>query len=89
MIGPLGSPGEESFDIFVCTPDWLTKNHSQNEVVLGLHHLVVFNYDIKALTKFIRGFIAHCEGDSWADLAAQLSRLGRWEFDGYRDASGS
>ena len=84
MIGPAGGQGEESFDIVVCTPQWLKRNHDEREIVLGRDHLIVFRYDYKRLENFITGFVTGCDGRSWGDLAQQLSRLGKWEFEDYR-----
>src|SRR5580698_6825215 len=27
IVGPLGAPGQESFDFMVCTPDWFALEH--------------------------------------------------------------
>jgi hypothetical protein len=58
MIGPAGQEGEESFDMVICTPEWLRRNHSPTEIVLGRHHLIVFRYDYESLTNYIGAFAA-------------------------------
>lgn len=85
MIGPEGQDGEESFDIVVCTPEWLKRNHPATKVVLGRHHLIVFRYDYRSLASYIAAFAGRCTGESWQEVACQLGRLGRWEFDDYRE----
>lgn len=37
MVGPGGGPGEESFDIGVCTPKWLADRSQQEGFAVGRH----------------------------------------------------
>lgn len=87
MIGPAGLEGEESFDMVVCTPEWLRQNHAVDEVILGRHHLIVFRYDYEILASYIAAFAERCTGESWQSVAHQLSLLGKWEFEDYREYS--
>ncbi|WP_328185045.1 Imm8 family immunity protein [Marinobacter sp. OP 3.4] len=32
----------------------------------------------------IRDFLSECSGENWSEIAQKVSRLGNWEFDGYR-----
>jgi len=84
MVGPTGEPGEESFDITVCTPKWLIEKYADSDVLLGLHKLIVFKYDYPAVRKFIEKYLMRCSGDTWAEVARRVSLLGQWEFEGYR-----
>lgn len=83
MVGPVGEEAEESFDIVVATPAWLSEHHRPEDIVVGRHHLIVFRYDFSALSRFIRGYVSRCEGDTWEEIALKLSRLGQWEFEDY------
>jgi len=85
MIGPAGQEGEESFDIVVCTPEWLKWNHT-TEVVLGRHHLIVFEYNYERLTGYIAAYAEECTGESWQEIAQLLGRLGKWEFEDYQES---
>ncbi len=41
-VGPSDGPGEESFDITVCTPEWLSERcRAQGGIYNPRHHLVV------------------------------------------------
>ncbi|HET6367994.1 MAG TPA: immunity 8 family protein [Pseudomonadales bacterium] len=86
LFGPEGADGEESFGIEVCTPSWLAVNHSQDEIVIGRHRLIIFEYSYPRLLNFLRRFGHRCVGREWGDVAAQLSTIGKWEFEGYREA---
>ena len=84
MVGPMDSDGEESFDITVCTPKWLASKYGDSDVLLGLHKLIVFQYDYARLCRFIEKYLMRCSGDTWQEVDAKVSLLGQWEFEGYR-----
>lgn len=86
MAGPEGSDGEESFDVFVCTPEWLKHNKSRTSMILGRHYLIVFEYNFERLRTFLAGYCRECSGATWQDVAQQLGRLGKWEFEDYKPA---
>ena len=84
MIGPMGEPGEESFDIIVCTPKWLIERYADSDILLGLHKLILFKYDYRAVRRFIEKYLMRCSGDTWEEVAQKVSLLGQWEFEGYQ-----
>jgi len=45
LVGPKDQPGEESFDVEVCTPKFLLNRYGREEVIIGRHFLIVFEYD--------------------------------------------
>jgi hypothetical protein len=83
MIGPEDGPGEESFDVYVCTPKWLMAKHGNGDIVEGTHMLIVFRYDYRLLRAFVEDKVRATEGTTWSDLARHLSLFGRWEFHDY------
>ena len=85
MVGPEGAEGEESFDIQVCTPQWLARTHEPTEVVFGRHLLIVFQYDFAQIERALVTRVAGLEEAGWAQLAARLSSIGKWEFETYRE----
>jgi Immunity protein 8 len=87
MVGPAGSAGEESFGITVCTPEWFAEN-MKNNVVSGRHHLFVKEYNYEELKSFMIGYWSRCMGNSWAEVAQKVSRIGYWEFEGYEPYAG-
>ena len=84
MIGPADGPGEESFDILVCTPAWLSREVKSHGPQIGRHHLVVETMVLSDVADFLRRVVESVEGDDWSDVGSKLSRLGRWEFEDYR-----
>jgi hypothetical protein len=47
MVGPENQPGEESFDVLVCTPKWLLQERGVDAVIFGYDKLIVFEYNFK------------------------------------------
>lgn len=86
MIGPDGSRGEESFDITVCSPRWLLQRYTEEDVIIGHHHLIMLQYNYDRLARTIERFCADCEALTWNEVARKLARLGRWEFEDYAEA---
>ncbi len=86
MIGPQGGRGEESFDVFVCTPRWLEENRQNDGVVCGRHMLIMFDYNYERLKAFFEKAAAEATGESWREVALSLSRIGKWEFEDYRES---
>jgi len=84
MVGPRGGPGEESFDIGVCTPKWLADRCQQEGFVVGRHYLVVSRYDAVYVQKLITKLIEKCAGDSWTEVGQKVGRIGHWEFEDYK-----
>jgi hypothetical protein len=84
MAGPVGTDGEESFDVVVCTARWIGHHLGSEGVLVGRHYLVVDSYDYRSLEGFLRRYVDQCSGHTWEEVAIRLGRLGKWEFEDYR-----
>jgi hypothetical protein len=86
LVGPADGPGEESFGLTVCSPEWLAARCGPGEPVNGLHHVIVDSgtYDEHGLRGWLQARVASAEAPTWEGLADQLGLLGEWEFQGYR-----
>ena len=84
MVGSSDGEGEESFDLVVCTPQWMIERYKSDDVLLGLHKIIVLEYDYRRLRGFIEKFLMRCSGKNWDEVASKVSLLGHWEFDGHR-----
>jgi hypothetical protein len=85
MVGSAGADGEDSFDVIVCTPRWLSDRLLPTKIMLGRHHLLVKQYDNTRLLQFLISFASGCRGATWEEVALRLGRLGKWEFEDYRE----
>jgi hypothetical protein len=83
LVGPSGSPGEESFDFAVCSPAWLKNELERNPNVDGRYMLVFVTFDPKEIEAHVRGRIAQASGDTWSAVAAKIAEWSHWEFDDY------
>lgn len=85
LIGPKGERGDETFDIVVCTPQWLLENNKTSDIIFGRHYLIVFEYDFKAICDKLTKYVNNIDGDTWDEIALQVGRIGKWEFEDYQD----
>lgn len=87
IVGPPETPDEESFDVTVCSPQWLAKACRK---VGGLydarHHLVVSveDIDVRALRAWLAARVQEVEADSWSEIGERLGRVGYSECEDYR-----
>ncbi|MEM9516618.1 MAG: Imm8 family immunity protein [Actinomycetota bacterium] len=84
FVGPEDGPGEESFGVVVCDPSWIGQQVEDGSVLDGRHTLVIDEFDWASLETYFQQRVGSYEENSWVDLAAKLSRLGRWEFEDYQ-----
>ena len=84
IAGPAGARGEESFDVMVCTPRWLSQNLGPDGMLIERHYLFVSQYDYSRLERFVVDHFSNVRGQSWKEVAEQLGRFGKWEFEDYR-----
>ena len=83
MVGPAAQEGAESFDVTVCTPQWLAEHCPTDAILVGRHHLLVMEYDFARIHNSLRQRIEACVGENWEEVARQVGRLGKWEFEDY------
>lgn len=87
IVGPVDAPGEESFDVVVCTPDWMANAcRRAGGIYDARHHLVVSfeDFDQRALRAWLAARVEQIEADTWQQVGERLGRLGHWEFEDYR-----
>lgn len=87
IVGPPDTPGEESFDITVCTPEWLAAQcRAQGGLYDPRHHLVVTldTFDQRALRTWLEGRVRAVEAPTWSEIGERPGRLGFWEFEDYK-----
>jgi Immunity protein 8 len=80
-IGPKDGQGEESFDVIVCSPSWLEEQSA--EVISGRDKLIMKEFNPSIFTDYINRQITALHGGSWHEIAAQIDRIGKWEFRDY------
>lgn len=85
IVGIKGIDSEESFDMIVCTPLWLTKQYSKDDIVFGVDHLIVFEYNYIRIKNKLVEYINSLEEENWEALASKIDRIGKWEFRDYQE----
>ncbi|RMI28985.1 Imm8 family immunity protein [Nocardia stercoris] len=88
MIGPQDAPGEESFDIVVCTPERHARAGDARGPEPDEYTLVLDRIDLALIRRYIENFLRDLERPTWEELATEISRIGKWEFQDYRPHPG-
>lgn len=77
-VGISGKEGADLFEVFVCTPQWFLSHTLQEKIMVGLHCIIVAEYNYQTLRNKLEELFC-IEGASWFDIAKKLSYYGRWE----------
>ena len=86
ILGPAEGPGEESFDLTVCSPEWLAARARQEGFIDGRHHVIVdaATFDQADLQRWLDQRVSSVEASTWPEVGLKLARIGHWEFEDYR-----
>ncbi|PZE90429.1 hypothetical protein DEI95_11770 [Curtobacterium sp. MCBD17_008] len=84
MAGPVGGPGEESFQLRVRSPLSMTRELNQWGPLHERHMVVVAKWNPHQIRSFINRLFTEVEGRDWNEVGERLSRLGYWEFEDYK-----
>jgi hypothetical protein len=81
IVGPLDGPGDEIFQITVCTAEALKVLLDRDGIVVGLHLLLVAGLNPSRIEAFLEDRVRRLDADTWLELAAKIGRIGYWEFE--------
>ncbi len=81
FIGPKDGGGEEMFDFFVCSPRWLAEHPPGKGFWFLRNHLLLTRWDFVVLDRALRDLCSRTHGETWQEIATELSRWGRWEYE--------
>ncbi len=84
FAGPDGEPGEDTFNVVVCTPRWLERWISDKGIIAGRHYLIIDKWDFPRVSQYLTNAVESEEGRDWEELGQRIGRLGKWEFEDYR-----
>jgi Immunity protein 8 len=85
MVGPSDELGEEQFQLTVCTPGWLQSAVVAHGPLVGRHYLIVEEWNWAKISAVITELFEREVAEDWATLGERLGRVGRWEFEDYRE----
>lgn len=80
IVGIEGEQGEECFDVYVCTPKWIEQNYTSQTILIGLHAMIVQEYNQGRLIEAIKELFCK-EGSSLSNISCELSYYGLSEMD--------
>ena len=87
IVGPSDAPGEESFDVVVCSPEWMAQACRQfGGIYDARHHIVVDAeaFDQRVLRTWLEARVQKVQADTWSEIGERIGRLGHWEFEDYQ-----
>lgn len=88
-IGPDEAVGTELFQIFVCNEAWLERGPrwipEHGALDPRQRYIVVADtYDDGSVKERLEGYLDGCDGRTWKEVVAQVSKIGFSEFEDYR-----
>ena len=83
LVGLAHGPGEESFDITICSPEWLAQACRKVGGIYNPRHHLVVDFDKRALHAWLAARVQEVQADTWPEIGERLSRFGYWEFEDY------
>jgi hypothetical protein len=86
-IGPSNGEGGELFYLTACSPKWLAMACKKDGFLWGRYHLIVPEYNLKAILQIVTKFVDNCSGESWNSVAGKLARFANWEYEDYEHES--
>ncbi|WP_366931021.1 Imm8 family immunity protein [Mesorhizobium sp.] len=72
--------GSDAFTATVCSPAWFLRSHTE-AAFSGEGVIFMRTFDHLQLEKFLIARCASAKGNSWNEIACELSRVGLWEFE--------
>ena len=81
-IGPKGEPGVDYFELFVCTPQWLSEELKKDSLARWARHfLIVEEYNLDLIIHQCERLVQRCCGNDWLTIAQKIARYAHWEFE--------
>jgi hypothetical protein len=83
-VGAAEKDSADDFQVFVCNRAWLERHGGAPPDPSGRHLLLDGTYDTLSARALLEARIDECHGESWAEVVAELSKFGLWEFENYK-----
>ncbi|WP_414553465.1 Imm8 family immunity protein [Anabaena sp. CCY 0017] len=81
LIGIASEEGADTFNIIVCTPDWLKNRIPAEGYIIGRAHLIVARYDYGVIKKAIESWCEKAKGKDWNEIVNILAKYSQWEYE--------
>jgi hypothetical protein len=83
-IGSDETEGADDFQILVCNREWLERERKLQTKNLERYVVLDGEYDMPSIMEALTKYLDGCVGNSWTEIVAQISKIGVWEFEGYK-----
>lgn len=82
FIGPTDEPGDDDYQLGICTPRWLATEGMERGYEWGRFLLIVPRWDYGLVLRAIDELLADLNGPHWRAAADRLARFASAEWDG-------
>ena len=74
-IAPPDVDGEDSFDLVVCSPEWIAFHYGVDAVVDGRCHLLISRFSLSALRRFVERSLAASAAPTWDGVVEKFGAV--------------
>jgi len=89
-IGPKSEEGPEFFQFTVITPKFLIRESSTSQVENARWDrgcLILDRFSWHEVERSLEKLLLHCRKKTWSEVAYELNKEMRWEFENYQEHS--
>ncbi|MFI7642277.1 Imm8 family immunity protein [Nonomuraea sp. NPDC049400] len=72
--------GQDRFQVEVVTPKALARCLEERPIMLGVHYLIVREFNPSAVERHLKSVIESIEASTWEGVANIVDRIAEWEF---------
>lgn len=74
-LGVHGEEGEDSFDLMVCSPQWIEVHYGAEALVDGRHHLFMLRYSYSALQDELKRRVEQAAAATWDEVVSKFGEF--------------
>ena len=77
-LAPPGIDGADSFDVIVCSPDWIPLHYGSDAIVDGRFHLIMATYSEAILKSYIERTARNSAAPTWNEVVDRFGQVAQF-----------